>query len=106
MDLNKKSGMNIRHCRNRWIAIFFFFFSFFITETRNFSQNGGLKIFTDYGSNWYLSFKYLCFLQVSDKHTIPLSAIKILIYSKEFLNPLIIYSNLFCLNTPHRYMYY
>ena len=24
VDLNIKSSMNIRHCRNRWIAIFFF----------------------------------------------------------------------------------
>ena len=46
MDLNIKSSMNIRHGQNRWIAIFFFFFYLFLTETRRFSQNGPLKFFT------------------------------------------------------------
>ena len=38
--LNIKSSMNIRHCRNQWIAFFgfFFFLTFltFLTEIRNF----------------------------------------------------------------------
>ena len=49
MELNIKSSMNIRHCRNRWIAIFFFFFFFFFTfffnSYKKFSQNGPLKFF-------------------------------------------------------------
>ena len=72
---------------------FSFFFTFFVTETRSFSQNGPLKFFTittvlidniSY-SNTFVS----CRLH-------PLSVIKIL---KVFGNLLIVYSNLFCLNT-------
>ena len=67
----KKSSMNIRHCRNRWIAIFLFFNFFlylFCYWNKKFFTKWSIEIFHyDYGSNWqYLLFKYLCFLQASD----------------------------------------
>ena len=92
--------MNIRHCRNRWIAIFFFFFfQPFLTETRSFH-----KIV-----HWNFSL-WLRFYLIISLIQIPLflaglwhhlSVIKIL---KVFQNPLVIYSNLFCLNTLHPYI--
>ena len=86
-DLNVKSSMNIRHCRS-WIAIFFFFY-LFLTETRSF-HNSPLKFFT---------MTMVLLDNISNSNTfVSCRLVKIL---KVFQNPLVIYSNLFCLNTLH-----